>query len=97
MPTVLFGKESYLMIYAYLQSLLPLGKVCFNRLPYGISTGSEKFQKCISYRLGGIEGAECQVLDVIVHGSDQAQHDERWYGALKTTSSDKCDIKSCEM
>ena len=32
---------------------------------------------------GGIEGAERQVDDIIVHGCDQAQHDERLYAVLK--------------
>ena len=26
--------------------ITPWGRYCFNRLPYGISTGSEQFQKC---------------------------------------------------
>ena len=28
--------------------IIPWGRFCFNRLPYGISTGSEQFQKCMS-------------------------------------------------
>ena len=33
--------------------------------------------------LEGIEGAECQVDDIIVHGCDQVQHDERLHAVLK--------------
>ena len=33
--------------------------------------------------LEGIEGAECQVDDIIVHGCDQAQHDEGFHVILK--------------
>ena len=33
--------------------------------------------------LEGIEGAECQVDNIIVHGCDQVQHDERLHVVLK--------------
>ena len=63
--------------------ITPWGRFCFNRLPYGISTGSEQSQKCMSDILEGIEGAEYQVDDVVVHGCDRVQHDERLYAVLK--------------
>ena len=63
--------------------ITPWGRFCFNQLPYGISTGSEQFQKCMSDILAGIESAECQVDDIIVHGCDQVQHDERFDVVLK--------------
>ena len=39
----------------------PWGRYCFNVLPYGISSGSEKFQKCMSRILEGLEGVECNI------------------------------------
>ena len=63
--------------------ITPLGRFCFNRLPYGMSTGSEQFQKYMSDILEGIENTECQVDDIIVHGCDQSQHDERLHAILK--------------
>ena len=63
--------------------ITPCRRFCFNRLPYGIPTGSEQFQKCMSDILKGIEGAECQVDDIIVHGCEQVQHDERLHVVLK--------------
>ena len=55
----------------------PWGRFCFNRLPYGISTGSEQFQRCMSEKLEGMEAVEVLIDDIIVHGADQKQHDQR--------------------
>ena len=45
----------------------------------------------------GLEGAECNIDDVLVHGKDQQQHDERLEAVLKrlleagvTLNLDKC-------
>ena len=35
--------------------ITPWGRFCFNRLPYGISAGSEQFQKCMSDILEGMK------------------------------------------
>ena len=48
--------------------ITPWGWYCFNALPYGISSGSEKFQKCMSRILKGLEGVECNIDDVLCHG-----------------------------
>ena len=47
------------------------GRFCFNVLPFGISSGSEKFQKTMNQILLGLEGMECNIDDVLVHGKDQ--------------------------
>ena len=57
--------------------ITPWGRYCFERLPYGISTGSEQFQKVMEEKLEGLEGVECQIDDVLVHGETQQIHDER--------------------
>ena len=58
-------------------------RFCFNRRPCNISMGSEQFQKCMRDILEGIEGAGCQVDDIVVHGKDQVQHDECLHVILK--------------
>ena len=77
--------------------ITPWGRFMFNVLPYGISSGSEKFQKSMSEVLQGLEGVECSIDDVLVHGKNQAQHDERLIAVLKrvseagmTLNQDKC-------
>ena len=75
----------------------PWGRFCFNVLPFGISSGSEKFQKTMNQILLGLDGVECNIDDVLVHGKDQHQHDERLEAVLKrlleagvTLNLDKC-------
>ena len=77
--------------------ITPWGRFCFNVLPFGISSGSEKFQKTMNQILLGLEGVECNIDDVLVHGKDQHQHDERLEAVLKrlleagvTLNLDKC-------
>ena len=57
--------------------ITPFGRFCFNCLPYRNSTGTEQFQKIMTDLLGNIDGVEVQIDDVLVHGRDQAQHDNR--------------------
>ena len=52
--------------------ITPWGRYCFNVLPYGISSGSEKFQKCMSRILEGLEGVECNTDDVLVHAPPES-------------------------
>ena len=78
--------------------LTPWGRFCFNRLPYGISTGSEQFQKCMSEKLEGLEGVEVLIDDIIVHGADQQQHDQRLSVVLKklVEANITLNLKKCE-
>lgn len=77
--------------------ITPWGRFCFNVLPFGISSGSEKFQKNMSQILQGLDGVECKIDDVLVHGKDQTEHDQRLEAVLKrlveagvTLNLDKC-------
>ena len=47
--------------------ITPWGRFCFNVLPFGISSCSEKFQKNMSEILKGLDGVECNIDDVLVH------------------------------
>ena len=66
--------------------ITPWGRYCFERLPYGISIGSEQFQKVMKEKLEGLEGVECQIDDVLVHGETQQIRDERLQAVLKRFS-----------
>ena len=55
----------------------PFGRFCFNRLPFGISSAPEIFQRTMSKILEGSEGTLCQMDDVLIHGVDQSEHDGR--------------------
>ena len=77
--------------------ITPWGRYCFNVLPFRISSGSEKFQKCMSQILEGLDGVECNIDDVLVHGATQEEHDrrleavhQRLSNANDTLNADKC-------
>ena len=57
--------------------ITPFGRFCFNRLPFGITSAPEYFQKHMSSILSGLEGVVCMVDDILVSGSTQQQHDQR--------------------
>lgn len=57
--------------------ITPFGRFCFNRLPFGISSTPEHFQKRISQVLEETDGALCLMGDILVYGSsveDRNQH-----------------------
>ena len=77
--------------------LTPFGRYCFNKLPFGICSASEHFQKEMSRVLEGLEGVVCQVDDVLVHAPDQKTHDARLSAVLArlkekrvTLNKEKC-------
>ena len=78
--------------------ITPWGRFCFEHLPYGISTGSEQFQKVMMEKLEGLEGVECQIDDILVHGENQDQHDQRLHAVLKRLSDSNITLKleKCE-
>ena len=63
--------------------ITPWGRFCFNVLPFGISSGPEKFQKDMNLILQGLDGVECNIDDVLVHGKDQTEHNQRLEAVLK--------------
>ena len=66
--------------------ITPWGRYCFNVLPYGISSGSEKLQTCMSRILEGLEGVECNIDDVLVHAPTIELHDYRLQKVLERLS-----------
>ena len=56
--------------------LTPFGRFCFCRLPFGITSAPEIFQRKMTELLDGIPGVEVIMDDVLVHGKDNAMHDE---------------------
>jgi len=59
----------------------PFGRFCFNRLPFGITSAPEYFQKCMSNIFAGLEGVVF-MIDILIHGSTQEEHDQRLAAVL---------------
>ena len=77
--------------------IAPFGRFCFRRLPFGISSAPEHFQRRMSEALSGLAGTVCMMDDVLVYGENREEHDERLTGVLQrlsdlgmTLNADKC-------
>ena len=80
--------------------ITPSGRYCFNKLPFGISSAPELFQKRMQKILEGLEGVVCQMDDILVFGSNQAEHDARLVAVMErlesagvTLNPDKCEFR----
>ena len=62
--------------------LIPYGRFCFNKLPFGVSCAPELFQKRMANILG-LQGVVCQIDDVMVFGATRKEHDNRLFAVLQ--------------
>ena len=81
--------------------ITPVGRFCFNRLPFGITSAPEFYQKKMSHILSGLTGVVCMMDDVLVFGQTQQEHDLRLEAVLSkiskagvTLNSDKCQFST---
>ena len=54
----------------------PFGRYCFHRLPFGITSVPEHFQRRMSDNLSDLEGVVCMMDDVLVHGGTWEEHNQ---------------------
>ena len=73
------------------------GRFMFRRLPYGISSAPEYFQKRMDKELSGLQGVLYHMDDILVIGRNKEEHDERLVKVLQrlkdsgiTLNPDKC-------
>ena len=84
--------------------LTPFGRYHFNRLPFGISSAPEHFQRRMLQILDGLDGVECLMDDVLIHGPITTIHDERLRAVVErmeaagvTLNVDKCELSKPSM
>ena len=80
--------------------ITPFGRYMFRRLPFGISSAPEYFQKRMDGELSGLAGVD----DILVIGRNQREHDERLRAVLDrlvkcglTLNVDKCAFSQSEL
>lgn len=56
--------------------ITPMGRYCFNKLPFGISSAPEVFQCRMSEILAGLPGVICLIDNTLRCGKTQKGHDE---------------------
>ena len=57
--------------------ITPFGSYCFNKMPFGISSAPEHFQKRMAEILRGLDGVLCLMDDVLVFGKNETEHNQR--------------------
>lgn len=65
----------------------PFGRFKFNRLPFGIKSAPEIFQKKCYELFGDLPGVEIYFDDIVVSGCDEKEHDENLNKLLGRASS----------
>jgi len=63
--------------------ITPFGRFCFNKLPFGISSAPEIFQRHMNNVLSGLPGVLCHVDDILVYGKDSVEHESRLQATLQ--------------
>ena len=76
----------------------------FRRLPFGISSAPEYFQKRMNSEVSGLTGVVCHLDYILVIGRNQREHDERLRAVLDrlvtcglTLNVDKCAFSQSEL
>ena len=78
--------------------ITPFGRVCFNKMPFGISSAPEHFQRRMSEILEGLPGVVCLMDDILIYGKDKKQHGINFATALDRIQSAKVTLnkEKCE-
>ena len=78
--------------------ITPFGRYCFKRLPFGISSAPEVFQRKMSEILNGLEGVVCLMDDVLVFGRNYEEHNKQLETVLQKLSESKVTLnrEKCE-
>lgn len=64
--------------------ITPFKGYCFRRLPFGIMSAPEIFQKRMTELLRNVKGVCCFMDDVLVYGRTREEHDRRLDEVLQT-------------
>ena len=62
--------------------ITPFGRFRFNRVPFGITSAPEHFQRRISAILSGLDGVSSHIDDILAHGKTKEEHDSNLRNAL---------------
>ncbi|KAL9967931.1 hypothetical protein ACROYT_G026243 [Oculina patagonica] len=70
----------------------PHGRYRWLRLPFGLCVSSEIFQKHLHQELLGLPGVKCIADDVLIYGTDDADHDSNLESFMK-----RCQVKGIKL
>ncbi|CAC5421269.1 unnamed protein product [Mytilus coruscus] len=82
----------------------PFGRYCFLRMPFGIKSAQEVFQKRVSQLFENLKGVETDIDDILVWGTTRKEHDDRLRSVLNrcqevglTLNAEKCKFRVKEV
>ena len=82
----------------------PFGRYYFTKMPFGISSAPEHFQKRMSTILSGLDGVLCLMDDILVFAKDEVEHDRRLKEVLQriqtagvTLNPEKCEFRKRQL
>ncbi|CAC5423835.1 unnamed protein product [Mytilus coruscus] len=82
----------------------PFGRYCFLRMPFGIKSAQEVFQKRVSQLFENLKGVETDIDDILVWGTTRKEHDDRLHSVLNrcqevglTLNAEKCKFRVKEV
>ena len=67
--------------------ITPMGRYCYRRLPFGITSAPEIFMRKMNELLYGLDGVFTYMDDILIYGKDKSEHDERLNKVLKVLAS----------
>ena len=68
---------------AYTTFNSPFGRYCFQRLPFGLKTSQDVFQKAMDQILEGLPGVISIANDIVVYGTNEQDHDQNLHGLMQ--------------
>ena len=74
--------------------ITPFGRFKFKRLPYGITSAPEYFQKRMDKILQGLPGVLCHMDDILIWGRNKKEHDARLFAVLQRLSQANLTLNS---
>ncbi len=84
--------------------ITPFGRYMFKRLPFGISLATDVYQLKMMELFGAVQGVEVIIDDILVHGKNREEHDNRLKRVLDTIkqiglqlNKEKCKFRQPEV
>ena len=84
--------------------ITPFGRYRFNRLPFGITSAPEHFQRRMYEVLQGLERVVCLIDDILIYGQTQEEHDKHLTEVLHKIAAaginlnqEKCEISQSQV
>ena len=84
--------------------ITPLGRYCFKRIPFGITSAPDIFQRKMTELLSDLDGVEVIKDDIVIYGKTMQEHDARLNRVMERIklsglklNREKCEFRKSEI